>query len=421
MKKTLVVTLALVFVLGLAGTAFANPYSDVPAGHWAYKAVNDLSKAGVVEGYQGKYRGNDNMTRYEMAAITARAMAKADKADAAAKATIDKLAVEFSKELNDLGVRVAKLEKNQANMIWKGDYRLRWVDNDKTSGDTNTQHRLRLTATAKVNDDVTANLRVMAFNHKDLGAWQDKTGEDMDLVDANVVWKGLLGSDSMTFGRFSQFMGQMGYYLDSTGKVDGAKGTWSVGDKMKVSAGFADFGIVNNYGTAAASPLGSIGTGTEMGWAELQYKFSPKLKASATYGQAASTDYKILGGGATYAFDKNWVLAGDYTKITDVADKDTDNYHVRLAYKGAKAAEVGSWGALVEYVSFEGSPLEAGGITVMGADREFWSLQYGTALAKNVVLNAVYAFDIKKASDGKKYNSATQGDTFTRLEVNFLF
>ena len=50
MKKNLILTLALVFVLGIAGTAFANPYSDVPAGHWAYKAVNDLHKAGIMEG-----------------------------------------------------------------------------------------------------------------------------------------------------------------------------------------------------------------------------------------------------------------------------------------------------------------------------------------------------------------------------------
>lgn len=419
MKKTLVVTLALVFVLGLAGTAFANPYSDVPAGHWAYKAVMDLTKAGVVEGYNGKYRGNDNMTRYEMAAITARAMAKADKADAATKATIDKLAVEFSKELNDLGVRVAKLEKNQSNINWKGDYRLRWLDQDKTSGDTNTQHRLRLSATANVNDDVTAYFRIMAQDHKDLGQMQQDLGKDMDIVDVNVTWKGLLGSDSMTFGRFSQVLGQMGYYMDTTGKVDGVKGTWALGDSLKVNAGFADFGVTNNY-TAANHPFGSS-KGAEMGWAELQYKVSPKLKATATYGQAASVDYKAIGGGATYAFDKDWALAGDYMQITDKTDKDTDNYHIRLSYKGAKASEVGSWGALVEYVSFEGSPLEAGGITAMGADREFWSLQYGTTLAKNVVLNAVYAFDIKKASDGTKYNTADQGETFSRVEVNFLF
>ncbi len=46
MKKNLIVALALVFVLGIAGTAFAaaNPFVDVPAKHWAYDAVSNWPK-----------------------------------------------------------------------------------------------------------------------------------------------------------------------------------------------------------------------------------------------------------------------------------------------------------------------------------------------------------------------------------------
>lgn len=418
MKKSLVITLALVFVLGLAGTAFANPYSDVPAGHWAYKAVVDLQKAGVMEGAGGKFMGNQTLTRYEIAAITARAMAKADKADAATKATIDKLAVEFSKELNDLGVRVAKLEKNQGGMKWNGDYRVRWVDADNAAGTTNIQHRLRIRAAAQVNDDVTANIRIMAQDHKDFGAWNTSAGQDMDIVDANMVWKGLLGSDNMTIGRFSQKFGQLGYYLDSTGKVDGVKGTWSVDQDLKVTAGFADFGIINNYATAAASPLGTIGAGTEMGWAEAAYNFNKDLKVSAIYAQAASSDYKVIGAGAVYGFDKDWALAADYLKITDVQNVDTDNTHVRLSYKGAKASEVGSWGAFFEYAKFEGAPLETGAMTNIGENVEQMTVSYSTALAKNVVFDAFYTFDRKDAKTGNKF---ANGETYTRAQVNFMF
>ena len=51
MKKNLIVALALVFVLGIAGTAFAaaNPFVDVPAKHWAYDAVTKLAQAGILE------------------------------------------------------------------------------------------------------------------------------------------------------------------------------------------------------------------------------------------------------------------------------------------------------------------------------------------------------------------------------------
>ena len=54
--------------LGIAGSAFAaNPFSDLPANHWAYAAVEKLAAEGVVDGMgNGKYEGNRNMTRYEM-------------------------------------------------------------------------------------------------------------------------------------------------------------------------------------------------------------------------------------------------------------------------------------------------------------------------------------------------------------------
>jgi len=96
MKKTLVTLLALVFVLSVAGAAFAapaNPFVDVPAKHWAYGAVAKLAKAGIIDGYgDGTFRGDKLMSRYEFAQATAKAMAKSDKADAELKALVDKLA-----------------------------------------------------------------------------------------------------------------------------------------------------------------------------------------------------------------------------------------------------------------------------------------------------------------------------------------
>ena len=55
-------------------------------------------------------KGNQNITRYEMAQMIAKAMAKTD-VSAADKALIDKLAAEFSDELNTLGVRVSVCDR----------------------------------------------------------------------------------------------------------------------------------------------------------------------------------------------------------------------------------------------------------------------------------------------------------------------
>ena len=103
MKKTLL--LAMTIAMGITASAYAaNPFSDVPAGHWAYDAVNKLAAEGVVEGYpDGTYGGDRLMTRYEMAQIVAKAMANG--------ANVDKLAAEFADELDSLGVRGSKLGK----------------------------------------------------------------------------------------------------------------------------------------------------------------------------------------------------------------------------------------------------------------------------------------------------------------------
>ena len=77
-----------------------NPFIDVPAGHWAYGSVEKLAAAGVIEGYgDGTFRGSRLMTRYEMAQVVAKALAKG--------ANVDRLAAEFAEELDELGVRVA--------------------------------------------------------------------------------------------------------------------------------------------------------------------------------------------------------------------------------------------------------------------------------------------------------------------------
>ena len=122
MKKTLV--LAMAMALGVTASAYAaNPFSDVPAGHWAYDSISKLAAAGVIEGYGDATFGGDKlMTRYEMAQIVAKAMAKG--------ADVDKLAAEFADELDNLGVRVANLEKKADNVKVTGEVRFRYVNQD---------------------------------------------------------------------------------------------------------------------------------------------------------------------------------------------------------------------------------------------------------------------------------------------------
>ena len=162
MKKTLVSALTGALVVGATATTFAaaNPFEDVPADHWAYDAVAQLAADGVIEGYgDGTYRGDQEITRYEMAQMVARAMAKTG-VNGADKAMIDRLAAEFADELNNLGVRVAALEKKVDNVKWTGRVRYRYIhrseekmSNHELENKNTNQVLFRLEPTARINEN----------------------------------------------------------------------------------------------------------------------------------------------------------------------------------------------------------------------------------------------------------------------------
>src|SRR6056297_2185864 len=72
MRKFTVV-IALLLVVALATPAIGASFPDVPSNHWAYEAINELVATGIIEGYpDGTYKGQNNLTRYEVAMIISR-------------------------------------------------------------------------------------------------------------------------------------------------------------------------------------------------------------------------------------------------------------------------------------------------------------------------------------------------------------
>ena len=73
MKKTLV--LAMAMVLGVTASVYAaNPFSDVPAGHWAAPYIAAMKANGIIGGYEdGSFGLGKNITRAEAIAIINRA------------------------------------------------------------------------------------------------------------------------------------------------------------------------------------------------------------------------------------------------------------------------------------------------------------------------------------------------------------
>lgn len=92
-------------------------FSDVPVDHWAYDAVYQLAKDGILTGYDDNtFKGDLVITRYEMAQIIANARTHKASADRTDQAVIDKLSDEFSEDLESLGIRVTRLEKTIPNV-----------------------------------------------------------------------------------------------------------------------------------------------------------------------------------------------------------------------------------------------------------------------------------------------------------------
>ncbi|MBP2656177.1 MAG: S-layer y domain protein [Firmicutes bacterium] len=121
MKKPLILLVAFCILCSTSvAMAVADPFSDVPAKHWAYDAVAKLAEAGIISGYgDGTYRGDRIITRYEMAQIVGNAMTKEKMVNDEQKALIKKLAAEFADEISSLKMRVSGVESKTKSLEQK--------------------------------------------------------------------------------------------------------------------------------------------------------------------------------------------------------------------------------------------------------------------------------------------------------------
>ena len=359
MKKTLVSALTTALVVGAASTTFAaaNPFSDVPADHWAYDAVSQLAADGVIEGYgDTTFRGNQNITRYEMAQMIAKAMAKSD-VSAADKALIDKLAAEFSDELNNLGVRVSNLERNADMVKWNGQARYRYwsqrYENEKGSKDKKNTDQLnfRLEPSAEVNKNWHVKARIDAF--------MDPSKDETSDLTVKRVWA------QGDYKNFQVKLGKMPFFSTETAgmlfddQFSGAQVTF--GNKLKATLEAGRWNLAN--GANAQSVIKKKATSlddTANYQGVMLNGTAGKLYGGAAYrhfssaaftkinDDASSDDANLWSVGAGYKFDHNWDLSGAYAKNTE-ADTDATAHNIQLNYKGAQKANKGSWGAYTAY------------------------------------------------------------------------
>ena len=370
-KKTLVSAITAALVVGAASTTFAaaNPFSDVPADSWAYDAVSTLAADGVIDGYpDGTYKGQNTMTRYEMAQIVARAMAKTDieKAD---KALVDKLAAEFAEELDNLGVRVADLEKKSDNVKWTGELRYRYYNEDHDAGADTDYNKVmfRLTPQAYIGNSgwvAKARINYLMDVSSDQNAYTADQTKDNDAAVDQAYVEGPLGGATVQAGRLPVFTAQ-GMLFDD--RISGAQVAFG-SDAFKTTLAAGRYSEDSHSTSTQTTNDNAKDMTAEYYGIQFDWQPTEKMAVNAGYTQLngiddLNTDFTASNSkkffnlddtslgiwyvGGSYAFDDNVKLVGEYAESD--ADEMEKAGSVEVQYKGSDVADPGSWGAYAGY------------------------------------------------------------------------
>ena len=367
MKKSLLraaITAAL--TVAFAVPAFANPFSDVPSSHWAYKAVNDLQKAGIVDGYNGKFNGTQTMTRYEMAQVIAKAMTKTATADQ--KGTVEKLSKEFAVELMNLGVKVDGLEKKVDNMVKvSGDARVRYFNTEDAND--NTDYRARVSLDGKINNNMKFNARLTSGN-----AALEGTSKGISLDTANVTFKTYAMEN--TVGRQDIKLGS-GFIMDS--QMNG------IASKI---GGLKAFG-----GSVTKS---SVGTEHEKFYGAEYSTNVLGAKVTADYLKNVTADQEIFGANASAEIIKGVTATGEYFKNNDL-DATATAFGLKLNKLGLSATHRDvEAGAMSAYSTMNTN----GSFTDQQGGFKGMEYQLDKELAKNTVLTVKHQdFETQAGAD----------------------
>ena len=401
MKKQFAAIFAATAVLGVTTAFAANPFSDVTPDSWAYQAVSQLANAGVINGYpDGTFKGQNNITRYEMAQMVAKAMANQDRANAEQQAMINRLADEFSNELNNLGVRVARLEDRVGNVKVTGDARLRYKDAEHAKSKFDARARVQFNA--KVNDRTDAVVRLTSGNFE-LGDSTTKGKADAQIDRAYVNHK--FGERvSLKAGRFNQVIGG-GLAFDGT--FDGAQ--LNVGnDKIMAQAAY---GYMVSGDAAGLTKEENV---TDL-IVNVNGKVGKHAMVGGFYDRINQDDdvRNVYGFNADANFDKIWV-GGEWLKASSL--EESQAWTAGVGYGNYDIKKQGTWGVKGQYFNAkENAPIiDTTYNHIYTTDAKGWMATVDYALQNNVGLTANYGFDWKDQNGNDKAD-------FYRADLNYKF
>ena len=410
MKKHLAV-LAATAVLGVTSAFAANPFSDVTPQDWAYQAVAQLASQGIVNGYpDGTFKGQNNITRYEMAQMVAKALVRQDRVDAEQNAIINRLANEFSAELNNLGVRVSTLENKVGNFKFTGDARLAFESNKENKADavrTSTfDYRGRVKFEATVNDNTKAVVRLVG--KKEFG----KKGNPETFIDQVYVQHNFGQYLTATAGRQNLTLGNGLTYDDSFEGVVATAGK----DKLNATVGYGYFVKGTPFKDAATARDNQEANTYQVNYMPVE-NVAVKGYAVDFHNNKAGQAQKDFHGAAVdvnfAGHNKAWV-GGEYVRAEQLGTNG-EAWTAGVGYGEAEMAKAGTWGVKAQYFSAkEKAPLYSTTWNFVEAGKKGFLATVDYTVAKNVGLSAYATIDSKTQED-KSVNESY------RAELNYKF
>lgn len=188
--------IAACFACAAVTASAANPFTDVSSDDWAYQAVASLSDEGVIDGYpDGTFRGDKHVTRYEIAQIVARLMAKEDSLNASQQETLARLSSQYANELKDLGVRIAELEKKRGATDLITELRVQSIDRYDNVFKGNVQKHNEISTRVRLNTITPVNDRVHLYGQiETILDMNGKNSYDVNRYDWNKEKEGKTGA-----------------------------------------------------------------------------------------------------------------------------------------------------------------------------------------------------------------------------------
>jgi len=349
LKKKIFLLMLGNFILTTTAFAAANPFSDVPQGHWAYNSVKNLAEAGIIEGYgDGTFLGNRNITRYEMAQMIANAMAK--NPQGANKFELEKLSAEFRDELNNLGVRIENLEKHSDKLTWTGgiayEYLHTHIDGGIKDGTSFNDFKIEVYPRAEINENWSVNAKIEAYtnlNYKDEEPDEYENEVSLERVFAEGNYKNF----TVQFGRVP-VLSENDFNMIMDSEASGAQIV--LGDKyqLKLFAGKLR-GITYNFAEFYNDREEKFNFG--FGFHRLEREGYRDISTD-TNGFYDSSSANIFSAGIGYRFDDNFAIKGSFAQNPsgkNYASTQRRAYSAEIDYKDADMEDPGSYKIFAAY------------------------------------------------------------------------